>query len=722
MQVGNAVAAPTAGGLSTRLVGVLGENASRIENFVIDRATGGWSSRVGYEKFDPKASSLFDPFGSIGPIYSVHVHQGLSGGARQSILFEAGGSLYLLYEASGSPLLRTLQAGRHIPTAMECSSWFTDVGDGVIVTNGVDRPVYVKPWPLGSSAESSTTITQCIRPFGFIGKPPAPSVHRNTAMASGIHSSTITGGGATTLWCPNTPGAISDGGKWGFGYSKGDGNESLFGWAMSFISDTGSESPISDMITTAWRVDGAVTGWKHAIALDVSVGPAGTVARKFYRTGNFSDDWSTPNDTTLGFVGLLRNNVEDVYFDAVKVPNFALTPSALDTGPLPTTHPRFSGMFGGCLFLDGGSEDPRSLFYSAPGLIEQFSPANVLQLGGAGGGITALFSNYNTLVIFRENGIDIVEGDYTNGFTVKTVSESITCRSPKSIQSVPGVGVVFLAQDGVYAVVGGLVGGAEFKVISLTDGQTEFINRVTPGCSARAVSVYSPKFKEYQLYIPMNGQDRPTRGLILHVDRLGELSRGLSPWSVRVGFPVGDIACLYGGAPIFGHHTGIEAGANSEAGIFVISAKRALGGTITGDNAPVYNIDAAPVSVYRSEWNDFGDSSVKKSVKYVELKLMSTGTTPLIQLRPMKDFNYNQSTTPDTICQPADVEKLPVFDTAIFGVAKYEDEHVISLRIAVSNGACTHFAFEISTQEDITLLGYTIEFEVGPKVIPGKKS
>lgn len=722
MQVGNAVAAPTAGGLSTRLVGALGENASRMENFVIDRASGGWSSRIGYEKFDPKLSSLFTPFGSVGPIYSVHVHQGLSGGARQSILFEADGVLYLLYEASGSPLLRTLQAGRHIPTAMECSSWFTDVGEGVVVTNGVDRPVYIKPWPLGSSSESSNTITQCIRPFGFIGKPPAPNVHRNTPMASGIHSSTITGGGATTLWCPNTPGAISDGGKWGFGYSKGDGNDSVFGWAMSFISDTGSESPISDMTTSTWTVDGSVTGWKHALALDIATGPAGTVARKIYRTTNFSDDWSTPGDTTLGFVGLVRNNVEEIYFDAQKVPNFALMPDPLSTGALPSTHPRFSGMFGGCLFLDGGIEDPRSLFYSAPGLIEQFSPVNVLQLGGAGGGITALFSNYSTLVVFRENGIDIVEGDYKSGFTVKTISESITCRAPKSIQSIPGVGVVFLAQDGVYAVAGGVVGGAEFKVISLTDGQTEFIGRVTSGCSNRAVSVYSPKFKEYQLYVPMNGQDRPTRGFILHVDRLGELSRGLSPWSVRVGFPVGDIACLYSGTPIFGHHTGIEAGANSEAGIFVISGRRAMGGSISGENEPVYTEGAAPTSVYISEWNDLGSAALKKTVKYVTLRLMSTGTAPTIQMKALRDFANGEGLTKDTICQPADIDKLPVFDTAVMGVAKYEDEHVISLRVPVGSFICTHFAFKLSTQEDITLLGYTIEFEVGSTVIEGKKS
>ena len=41
------------------------------------------------------------------------------------------------------------------------------------------------------------------------------------------------------------------------------------------------------------------------------------------------------------------------------------------------------------------------------------------------------------------------------GFTVSTISDSVTCRAPHSIATVPGLGVVVLARDGVYALTGG---------------------------------------------------------------------------------------------------------------------------------------------------------------------------------------------------------------------------------------------------------------------------
>jgi hypothetical protein len=41
---------PTAGGVETRLPQVP-ENAGAAENLISDKKTGGWSTRVGYEKY-----------------------------------------------------------------------------------------------------------------------------------------------------------------------------------------------------------------------------------------------------------------------------------------------------------------------------------------------------------------------------------------------------------------------------------------------------------------------------------------------------------------------------------------------------------------------------------------------------------------------------------------------------------------------------------------------
>jgi hypothetical protein len=161
---GNVFQTPVAGGLETRQP-QNPQNAGKIENWVTDKSTGGWSSRIGYEPFVPGATS-WSPFSNVGPVYSLHVAQHLAGGARQHVLFEEQGNLHLLYDAAGTAVLRTLATGRHVPTATEAGSWYTDTGYGTVITNGFDRPVLVKPWPLAGLADSSSTIAQCIR-IGF---------------------------------------------------------------------------------------------------------------------------------------------------------------------------------------------------------------------------------------------------------------------------------------------------------------------------------------------------------------------------------------------------------------------------------------------------------------------------------------------------------------------------------------------------------------------------
>jgi len=130
-----------AGGVETSLP-QRPENATKAQNLVIDPNTGGWSTRVGYEPFVVNAAG-WTPFGSIGPVYSMHCAQGLAGGARQHILFESDGQLRLVYEAAGTDTVITIQNNRHIPTPTEAGSWYTDTPYGTVITNGVDRPASI---------------------------------------------------------------------------------------------------------------------------------------------------------------------------------------------------------------------------------------------------------------------------------------------------------------------------------------------------------------------------------------------------------------------------------------------------------------------------------------------------------------------------------------------------------------------------------------------------
>ena len=170
-----------AGGIATKLP-QNPQNAGEADNLVIDKTTGGWSTRIGYETWKPGATSWV-PFATCGPISSLHVAQAVAGGARQHVLFEESGNLQLLYEADGADQLVTLATGRHVPAPTEAGSWYTDTGHGTIITNGVDRPVLVNPWPLprngagltGAPPRSSGTSGSTACPHPLSPGPSSPS-------------------------------------------------------------------------------------------------------------------------------------------------------------------------------------------------------------------------------------------------------------------------------------------------------------------------------------------------------------------------------------------------------------------------------------------------------------------------------------------------------------------------------------------------------------------
>lgn len=719
--------APSSGGLETR-VPQSSTGASILTNWVIDRIRGGWSSKLGYERYRPDPLDQWAPYTSFGYIYALHAAQDLSSGARQQIYFETGGTLYLNYEAPSGVLAVALRTGRTPPTPTDCGSWFTETPYGTVVTNGYERPLLVHPWPLGIASElTAGVIADCARDLGFYGAPLRPQIA--TVQPRGTTtSSSLTGGGAVSIWNPANGGAIDFGGMWGMGFAKNSGtdpgNESLFGWAVSFIMDTGSEGPRSPMQTTSWTLAAGAEGFRYSAALTIPIGPPGCVARKIYRTDNFSADWTKPDDDTLYFLDIVPNNIDQLYFDSFRGRALGSVARTVNLAAMPAPQARFSALYQSCLWLDGGPNDGRSLYFSSPGLIEEFPLENVIALSSQGGSITALYSNYTSLLVFRENGIDVVRGSNASGFSLTTVSNSVTCRSPHTIRAIPSLGVVFLGLDGFYAITGGLDGGAVLDVVPISRNIDTVMRVITPDCLPRAVSAYSPLTKEYHCYVPYAGYDRPTIGFVLHLDRVG--SDG-SPWSIRDGFPVGSITTLYTGDLVFGHHLGAEAGPQQgedpPAGLFVISARRALGGHLeTNGDITKYIDNDPPISKFRSVWLDFGDAQILKEVAYTTLWFLTTGDAE-VTIKHLKNFNQTPVSERTYIAQPPDQADLPVFDTAILNDAKYRDMQVVPLRVSVGQMSCSTYAFEFETTEDIIFVGWEVEYvSKGAKVIAGKRA
>ena len=122
---------------------------------------------------------------------------------------------------------------------------------------------------------------------------------------------------------------------------------------------------------------------------------------------------------------------------------------------------------------------------------------------------------------------------------------------------------------------------------------------------------------------------------------------------------------------------------------------------------------------------DMGDETIKKNVHYVYLYVLTQGDNT-ISLDYFKDFSYSGTTSPSMKLQRADHLDQSVYDniTVVTGSDKpWEEPLATPIRFPIAQGSCSHFQFEISTTNDIVLVGYAVEFTAsGTRMITGKKS
>jgi hypothetical protein len=684
------------------------ESASIVDNWIVDPGTQGFSSRIGYEKYRPDAADKFNPFNNLGRIDSIFVAQGSPNGARQSILFETLGTLYLFYEVGQENVIVAL-ASLTPPTATDAPTTYTQWNDRVIVTNGRNAPLIIRLWPLSASADITDSVKeQIVRPLGFGGRPTSPEAYKVltiNATGSGASATTYTGK-STSNWYPVYGNAISFPNAFGMGTHAGGsgGEENNYQFKVSFISDTGSVSPLSTPVQIDWEIDPSAKGFRYCPTMDIPLGPDGTVARRMYGTFDDGEDFY--------FIADVRNNVETLFHATRRSKTFTtLAPSDTNSAPFPAKAARFASLYKQCVFLDGGRENGSTLYFSNPGFPDEYGAVNFITLSGGGGDITGLYAYYNLLLIFRESSIDVLTGNFPN-FSVQTITKQVSCRAPSTIEAVPGLGLVFLATDGVYALTGGLDGGSVVNVVPLGIPIRRELTRLTVECAQRAVGRYSTIERAYHLYIPVDGDDRPSLGLVYHLEKKG--------WSIRTGFPVGCIDRLHNGTMVFGHNTGNVGSPNDESGLFVISATPAMGGSIVGDT---YQIAGPPTSTYQSAWHDFGDSQIKKQVQYVTLWVQTRGEIT-VDLSFFKDFEYSPLAS-DTrfVYQPPDRADQPVYDSAVVGTDAWQDAQLVPLRVPVAVQSCSWFKFQLQTTNDVIFVGYEIEYvSRGTTTIAGKRA
>lgn len=686
-------------------------SATKLVNWRWDRERSGWDNRIGYERFYQDPLRAWDPWQTTGPIDSLFVwpHHG---GALEHIIYESGGVLYYLMDQAQLPRVEAIDSSLSAPQPGEAPASYAPYGRWLFRAGPGGMRV-ITPWP-------ARTINPypMVRQFGWTARPGKPrAIQHKTDPAVYAHQE------ATTVWArlptdarePQPHGASEQ----GLG-SLTENIRNTYKWQVTFVSDTGSESPISDLSDPmTWVTATAVSipyfaPRRACVLVEIPLGPPGTIARRLYRSRNIGDG-ATVTDQTY-FEEEIPNNSDDRYWSYRSDDQLGLVSPGLSES-IPLGHQaRFLAVHQGSVFTDGGQASPSLLRWSRQGQPESFDALDFSNVGQRdGGGITGLVAGTDLLLVLRERSIDAVQGS-AGSYRVIPILEGVGCHSPHAVSSVPELGLVLLTTDGVYAIGGSLVGGGQVQARKISDQISRTLSRATQSAQARVTSAWSPRDREWHAYFPADGEDRPSLGIVLHLDHPS------LAWSTREGFPVGCLSTMHGGDLVFGHRDGtVDVG--DESGLFVISRARISGGTYVPatEQDPDEVIDNTPlVSKYRSAHISIPSvPQTKKHVRHVYVEALTLAGLA-VNITCVKDGETTPSTSSqNVIWQRADHPAQPILDAVVLDAADaiWQEPYVSSIRFDIAPMAASTLAWEISTQIDTVLLAHSLEGST-----PGKQT
>lgn len=681
-------------------------SANRLENFKYDAKTRAWHNMIGFEKFFTN-SNTFGPFEGalqreVDSVYCFQQHNG----ARQSFLYETNGRLLML-DPSAENLI-TLKTGRQKPTPTQPHTSYEPFGRYCIITNGLDGPLKFRGsrntnriYDLGWRQIPGTPV---VRTIGDPDDVPQTFLDSTDSMFS------------NQIWTAKS--------ETYRGVTSETANEKTrHKYKVSFVNEAGSESPLSQEsnvaeVTSASVTRGSATGVPvTGLIVDIPIGPQGTKARRIYRTKN--------DGNTFFLVRQLNNNSDLTYTDFAADSQLASqAPLASDSVLMPAPACRFSATFKNVLFIDGGEMDPTRLYFSQPLQPDSYAAQSYFDVGTReGGDITGLAPYYNSLLVFRENAIDLIRGDSVNGFDLVPFIQGVGTLSPHTIVPIPNLGLSFMSQDGIYLIKGGLDGGSSLSLEKISQPIQEFFERASRDKLPAAVGAYSQRERELHYYFCIDGQTFLNKGIVYHVDN--------GTFSERAEFPVKSITTDKDGNFICGYdlnnvYTGFSRPTSGPAkgGLFVISGYRIQGYEFTGAGVDAIAEISSVRSRFRSAWLDFGLPQQKKYIKYLYIYVLTKGDS-LIQAKVYKDRDWGTSYDGGSMTmQRADHADQPVMDDDRFRYDKvnFQDKLLTQIRYDISaGGALSEFAFELDTVDQFEFVGYSVEYQVDvKKTIRGK--
>ena len=715
----------------------------RLMGFVNDR---GW---VPYnEELDVAATSNFVESEVVWSVYAWEKN----GGSERYIIYETPTAIKYIKNQNntGTILTKPLEVqqeyGINNRSVTDPGIQYIDAGNYVIIFN------------IPGNVPLKFFNRDRIEPFGYVVPPSPPRPIPPTANPLGGYASNGSDQ-ATYTWTFTSTDSANDGytvATWGItnyaGMDPGaqyadidisdsevffDENRNrlkcAYKYKVAYVSDTGSESPASEgstLITwigqTDWQsASGALTELEYLASStsryyiplhDIPTGPPGTVTRRIYRTKNLNlfslNPETNPAEETYYFVDEIPNNCESYYLDLVPDSNLASEmPTINQTGLIPSSA-KFATLWGNKLVLAGGV-DSTAVYYSESGRFEQFGNDNYYNISGYGvGEITGLFPSANILYIFAKRGIFALIPDEQGGFYLTTISDSIGCIAHKSIQFVPGTGVVFLGPNGFYAISGNPQYD-QVKILSISDGLAGYLDNTNLINCQVAASTYNARDQEYWCSLPTDGFNDPMTGFIYHAP--------IKTWTVRQNVPAACFTQLPEGFTLFGSNyettianiSGYEDNAINYAvnnGLQVWCGRPTWGIKVTGTaESPTYAERQPPNTRFATAWLDFGDDDYKKEVLSVEIDYVETGGQAKPQLNCFIDYDrypiqYSDGTV-STMIRNAEREPYGTFyltqtqgSSATFAKAESAGPvRMLTVRYDVAPLHAVAFQFQIET-------------------------
>ena len=565
-------------------------------------------------------------------------------------------------------------------------------GSNLYLVNGTDAPLVY----------DGKKITRA----GFSGRPAQPSA--TTTEKSGIRLDL----------------------NLGVGYG---GSDNDFKYIVTFVNERGQESQMSESSarisfntnTDFTAVDSkggnastaklAKKEYIHVVAVEIPTGPVGTVARRIYRTQNMVDFSTSIEEPSSGspvptlltrfreaqfgqehyFLEEIPDNVTTLFVDTLSDLDLGSLTLPEDLGDFPRNS-KMIAVFKNTLFVAGDMTE--ELRYSRPLNPEVFPKNNVFNLSDAQTSlITGMYPTGDSLVVFKHRAIYLIKGDPANGFFAQTLTTDVGCIAHQTIRDVPGLGLVFLAGDGIYVLEGTYQSGQKSSFFKLSQQIRDVFDRVNIEYADEFRSVVYHRDREYWLTVALDDKTTP--------DTVLKFSYEIGAWSVYTSSEVCGMIEVqdYRGYLYL-------AGPNSDSsvasrGLYVYGGTNSLGelGTI----ASVYETVNIP---FNSVYDNFSPARV-------QTRVASLGNQITLEVFVNREPATVATSASATQIRPLEDANFPLYGTAkLDGLSVYKEHRPVNVRLDFSTmhkGPVNELKLRFTCDQEMELINYELEGRLG---------